>query len=397
MRIGLDVTKISPANLGGVNTFTLGLIGGLLRVAGDRHTFQLYVTDYNAELFSWFADAPTLETIRFPHRNGIARVGRAVVARSAYLGSTRLFEAMANATHARRTRVMDERSDLIYQPTTTLYPFNFRKPTLLSMHDIQHVHYPEFFTPRHNTLRTVHYELSSRHVTYIQASSQFIKRDLLENLPRLRPEQIVVIPEGVDIGEFATPSTIDVVAKYQLAEPFLYLPAQLWHHKNHVTVLKALDYLYRERGMTIPLVLTGKKASGAQQIIDFIAERDMRYVRYLGPVPFADLIALYQRARFFITAVLYESSSLPFLEAGAAGTPVIASRTPPNEEMSQILQANLFDPLDHRELAGLLERIWNDDALVRSQTEHNRQHIGYYSWDNAARRYLDFIEPRITP
>jgi glycosyltransferase involved in cell wall biosynthesis len=65
--------------------------------------------------------------------------------------------------------------------------------------------------------------------------------------------------------------------------------------------------------------------------------------------------------------------------------------------MARILKASLFDPLNDRELTELLATIWEDDTLIRDHVDHNRVNIDYYSWDNAARRYLDFIESKIQP
>jgi len=264
------------------------------------------------------------------------------------------------------------------------------------MHDLQHVHYPQFFPLWLRKVRRIQYGLSAERATYLQASSEFIRQDLLSHYRNLRSDHVVVIPEGVMIEQFSRPSQVDIATKYRLPSQFLYFPAQLWLHKNHITVLRALRHLQREKGWKISLVLTGAKSSGAEQIFSYIKEHQMDYVYYLGKVPFPDMVALYQRARFFITAVLYESSSLPFLEAAAAGCPVIASDTPPNREMAQILRASLFDPLNDRELASLLGRIWENDALRLTQSAHNRTKIDYYSWDNAARRYLEFIESRVS-
>ena len=49
-------------------------------------------------------------------------------------------------------------------------------------------------------------------------------------------------------------------------------------------------------------------------------------------MPFKTLVALYKKSKFLITATLYESSSLPILEAAASKTSIIASDTPPNIE-----------------------------------------------------------------
>jgi glycosyltransferase involved in cell wall biosynthesis len=156
--------------------------------------------------------------------------------------------------------------------------------------------------------------------------------------------------------------------------------------------LRALKEIETKNGLKIPLVLTGAKFTAAPKIFEFIAEQSMGYVRYLGKMPFEDMVALYQKAAFMITATLHESSSLPILEAAAAGTPIIASRIPPLEELAQVLQLNVFDPLDVDGLARLIFDLWSDERTASAQAAVNRQKIALYSWENTARKYLQFFE-----
>ncbi len=394
MNIGFNCININPNFRGGINTYTVGLLRGCINVS-NKHRFQIYVTSQNAHFFKEFSLHNSVDLVTFPVSKVVGFFRNAISLGSIYSGSKVFHRVVTDVIFGAWARNMDERSDIIYTPTTVLLPYSFEKPTILSMHDIQQVHYPQFFTWRELLYRRISFGLSAQMASYLQASSKYIKEDLLTNFDCLCPDKIVVIPEGVMIEEFTTSIDSDVIFKYGLPSHFLFFPAQLWLHKNHITVLKALNRLRLERGLTIPLVLTGEKNSASDLIFSYVAEQQMENVFYLGKVPFIDMVALYQRARFFITAVLYESSSLPFLEAAAAGCPVIASDTPPNREMSQVLKAELFDPLDDLALAHLLERVWQDDALINEHVAHNLAAIDYYSWDNAARRYLEFIETRI--
>src|SRR5579872_1912200 len=138
---------------------------------------------------------------------------------------------------------MEAESDVLYTPTVVLECFDNRKPSVLSMHDIQHLHHPEFFNWARRTSRKITYRLSARHATYLQASSEYIKRDLLEHFPWLSEEQIQVIPSGALIERFAIPAAVEALSGYGLPERFLFFPAQLWPHKNHMTVLKALKLI----------------------------------------------------------------------------------------------------------------------------------------------------------
>src|SRR5207302_8425169 len=136
----------------------------------------------------------------------------------------------------------------------------------------------------------------------------------------------------------------------------------------------------------------GAKFSAAPEIFKFITDQSMDYVRYLGKVSVGDMVALYQRAAFVITATLHESSSLPVLEAAAAGTPIICSRIPPIEELGRVLQLNFFDPHDVHALAQLMLTLWKDEKTAALQVAHNREHIHFYSWENSARKYLRLFE-----
>jgi len=209
----------------------------------------------------------------------------------------------------------------------------------------------------------------------------------------LTPEKVVVIQEGVKVETFRRhQSGFDIRGKYQLPGDFLYFPAQLWYHKNHITVLKALASL-KDKGISIPLVMSGARYEGSENLFEFIEQQGLGdRVFYLGLVPFEDVIALQQTAKFLITAVLYESSSIPILEAAAAGTPVIASETPANQERARDLQLNLFPPKDHIALADLLEKIWSDQPLVSRQVEHNSRAIERFDWPRIAEDYLDAFE-----
>jgi glycosyltransferase involved in cell wall biosynthesis len=394
MRIGIECLRADPGYVGGLNTYILGLLDGLAG-AGSGHCFQLYVTDANRRLFARYEAAANFELVVL---DGASFHMRQRVCRAALLApggefyrrmSARLFEPLRE--------IMDAGSDLIYTPTVSLLCFDHRKPTLLSMHDIQHLHYPEFFSWPRRRSRKITCGLSAWYANYFQASSEFIKRDMLAHFPGISPEQITVIPEGVNLADFSTPRNAAALERYELAPRFLFFPAQLWPHKNHLTVLEALCRLEQFHGLKIPLVMTGARYSAAPAIFRFLRSHPMDYVQYLGPVPFEDLVALYQRAALVLAPSLYESNSLPILEAAAAGTAVIASKIPPNQELGDSLRLNLFEPLDDQELAELIFGLWQNEGVCRDQAAHNHDQVARFSWENAARQYLTLMKRMWSP
>lgn len=394
MRIGINCLRIDPSYVGGLNTFTLGLLNGFA-TAGNGHRFILYVTQSNQSLFAKFEKWPNFEIVVTNDRTLALR--KRLCQAGLLSGSRGFYRIASNLSYRGIQTKMDSDSDIIYTPSVVLQSFHTRRPAVLSMHDIQHVHYPEFFTWEKRLSRNITYGLSARYASYLQASSEFIKADILSHFPDMRPERIETISEGVMVEDFAARrDTSRLCARYDLPERFLFYPAQLWPHKNHITVLKALKLIEVRESMKIPLVMTGAEFSAGPAIAKFISNERMDYARYLGKVPFEDLVGLYQKAEFLIAAGVYEASCLPVLEAAAAGTPIIAARIAPNEELGQKLQLNLFSPLDVQELATLILLRWGDKITASAQAAHNRRTISLYSWANAARKYLNLFERIVT-
>jgi glycosyltransferase involved in cell wall biosynthesis len=394
LRIGVSCLQVDPLSVGGVNSYTLGLLEGFLNVA-DGHQFRIFVAPDNYHLFQHFAHRENCRVIVIGGRLcGIKKLCCRAVLLS---HSPKVYKFTSDLLFEDARKVMDAEADILYIPTVVLQWFHGCKPTVLSMHDIQQVHHPEFFSWSRRLSRRITYGLSARYATYLQASSNYIKTDFLEFFRELSPDQIEVIPSGVNIDRFSrSVDGSDVAERYAIPERFLFLPAQLWPHKNHLTILNALKKIEQEQGTKIPLVMSGARFTSARKIFDFISENQMDYVHYLGKVSEDNMVALFQKADFMITATLHESSSLPILEACAAGTPVIASRIPPIEELAETLELNLFDPLDVNGLARLIYALWNDPQTAAAQAAANRRKIDAFSWNNTARRYVRLFEKIVT-
>lgn len=389
MRISINCTQVNPRFVGGVTTYTLGLLEGLAKV-GQSCRFRVFVSTANQHLFEPFRPFHNFEIVQVG-QNGIAL--RSNLCRAALLThSSRIYEAAGNVTFRRIRKMVDDGADVTYTPTTLLPYFDGVKPSVLTMHDIQHVHHPEFFNWARRLSRRITYNLSARRATHFQVSSRYIGNDLLAHFPWLQPEQIEVIHHGVHIEKFATRILDGTVRlRHRLPERFLFYPAQLWPHKNHLTLLKALKRIESEKKLKIPLVLTGDKYAAAPEIFGFIKDQAMDYVHSLGKVPFRDVVELHQQAAFTVSASLHEASSFPILEAAAAGTPVIASRIPAFEELGETLRLNLFEALNSEDLADLVHRLWNDPNMAASQSAYNRIQVADFSWENAAHGYLRFF------
>ena len=260
------------------------------------------------------------------------------------------------------------------------------------MHDIQHIHYPNFFSLKEKLVRKLYFSLTVKYVNYIQASSYFIKQDLLNNFKSLDEKQINVINEGVSVNNFTYFENItDIKKKYSIPNNYIFYPAQLWPHKNHITIIKAMGHLLKNKNTKIHLVLTGKNYGFYNNILKVAKkEKVTEQIFYLGLVPFEDLLALYKQARFVISAALYESSSLPILESFALGIPIIACDTPPNKELSMKLKIFYFPVLNFIKLSNIIQKEWNSKEKKKYKLI-NKNNIKNFDWTEVAKQYLNLF------
>lgn len=392
MRLGFNCLDLDSNYLGGVNTFALGLLRGLISSRGADEVV-IFATPQNKHLFSQYEGVEGCKVVVLS--DPMSPLKRLIRRCLRFLWAPFLVRMASNLAFANVTKTIETMVDVVYFPTTVLFPYNFKIPTFVSMHDIQQVHFPEFFSWKERLARRSAFQLTAKYVSRIQASTNFIKNDIAKHFSDLGSKSMIMIPEGVDLKAFQVDPGIDVIGKYRLPIKFLFFPGQLWPHKNHITVLKALLHLRDSKGLDVPLVLTGAKFGAASEIFSFIAAHQMTSVHYLGKVPFDDLRSLYHRAYFLITAVLYESSSLPILEAAASGTPVIASRVGSNLEMANTFQLNLFDAKDPVALAGLIQHHWMDDENRKIQIESNLKASQRFDWSVIAVNYWESMRTMV--
>jgi len=390
MRIGINCSRLAPEYRGGVNSFAFGLLDAFAE-SKRGHNFVIFSSPRNRGMFQRFE---RLEKFKIIEIDGpLTRIGRGLFNRiPASLRFRLLYRQYNHFLNRSDAERIARAVDVQYVPYCPMPIFPFPEiPTIYSIHDLQHVHYPQFFTASERLVRDIAFANTVAHAALIQASTQHMAGEFAANFSNLPLHKIIVIPEGVDIAAFGKTPERDVRSHYGLPERFLFYPAQLWPHKNHIIIFKALAQL-KSSGIDIPLVLTGARYSGSDDLLPYLEAAAANNIHYLGVVPYPDIIALHRAARFLVTASLYESSSIPILEACAAGTPIIASAAPAHVEQEKVLQMQLFPPCNPEALADILRNTWNDDALIARHVAHNSEAIKAFTWNKAAEGYLDALE-----
>ncbi len=236
--------------------------------------------------------------------------------------------------------------------------------------------------------RRIAYDLSIKYSHSIQASSEFIKKDLIKNYKFLKKKFIPVIREGIDLKKFKIEKKDKID---NLPKKYLFYPAQLWPHKDHITVLKAFNKI--KDNCNIHLIFTGSKMSSYNEIKNFIEINNLNNrVNILGLVKLKKLKLLYKNALAIVIAAKYESSSLPILEASCIGAPIIASNTEPNIELKKYLKILTFKVSNFNDLGKKILKINNKKTFRKRMVFHNKEKIKKFEWINVVNQYIKYFD-----
>jgi glycosyltransferase involved in cell wall biosynthesis len=338
--IGISLLTLVPGQLGGSETYVRGLLHGLGRVG--MHEYRVLLP---------------------PAAPAASEGLPAEIATEYRLARTPLQRLVAMGTAAARSGPLRRRLDearVVHYPLTIRIPA-VDQPSIVTLHDVQHLDLPELFPRSERRFRSVAWHRSASGAQRVIVMSEFVRGRAVEKLG-LDPSRLRVVPLGLDHDELQ-PGTGE-------REPFLLYPARRWPHKNHVRLFEAFALLRRERP-GLRLVLTG--GGDFSDVPDGVEAR--------GHVSRAEVISLLQRASALVFPSLYEGFGLPPLEAMACGCPVASSNAASLPEVVGNA-ARLFDPHDPEAIAEALRDVLDDP---QPWVERGLARAAQFSWDECAR------------
>ena len=187
--------------------------------------------------------------------------------------------------------------DLFLSPTTTLYPhYYLNKKFVFTLHDMQERYFPQFFSKYELFKRYIVRKKLAKHADKILCESYFVKNDIKKFLkvPESKvkivesPPTLNLLDNRVDKVYFNS-----IINKYDLPKKFIYYPAQLWYHKNHIRLLDAFA-IVKEQFDDLHLLLTGNRDNNYHNIINKIKTLNLdNSVKYLGYVDYEDIPYIY--------------------------------------------------------------------------------------------------------
>ena len=370
MHVGYSLLTLFPGRVGGSETNVRGLLGEFADGNGPERV-TVFANRFVAAAYGEYARGPvSLHHVRS------YRAGNSIPTRALAMSAARALPWLA----ARDVPPVD----LVHYPVTVPIPRTDR-PTVVTVHDLQHHDLPQFFSGAERAYRRWAYDGAARSATMVVTTSEYTRQRVVELLS-IPPERVEAIPHGLDTSRFTPVGDGDeaLLAQLELPERFVVYPANLWPHKNHERLVDALA-VQRERG--VDLVLTGQPWNRLERLMERAARLGVAgRVRHLGFIEPGTMPAIYRAARAMIFPSLYEGFGAPPLEAMACGCPVAAS---PNGSLREVCGDAVLelDPESVESIADALDRIVADGDLRQRLRAAGTARAARFRWSDAARKH----------
>ena len=288
-------------------------------------------------------------------------------------------------------KVREDRPDLLHVQYTA--PLACPVPVVVAVHDVSFLEHPEYFTHGSAWQLKVTVGRTVRRAAKILTGTEVARTSILKVYGDLEEDKVVVVPyaaasECRPVSREAAARAVE--ERHALEGPFILSVGDLQPRKNQIGLIKAFAKLVKAYPqLKHKLVLVGKPTWFAAKVEEAARESGVRErIRFLGFVPDADLLQLYNACDVFVFPSFYEGFGLPALEAMACGRAVVCSEASALPEVVDGA-AILFDPYAVEEMVRAVADILLDAELRGRMERLGLQRAAHFSWQKTAERTLE--------
>lgn len=316
--------------------------------------------------------------------------------------SYRFYAPLTRSSVVFVSKVLNEKVSRPLLPSVDIAHFtNFigfpirRAKTILTIHDLAFVRYPETIQKLNLFILRSLLKNSIDIADVVITVSNSTKKDLVSFF-NYYPDKIITIPLGVNHGVFRPVSNKSIIddfkRKYSLGRYILFL-GTLEPRKNPIGLLKAYVVLCQKMELDrTPDLVFGGGIGWKNKIFEekyLSLDKNIKdKIHFLGYIPQEELPFLYSGADVFVFPSFWEGFGLPPLEAMACGVPVVTSNVSSLPEVVENA-ALLVDPNSHEQIAEAIYKVLTDEDLASKLKYAGIKQAAKFTWKNTAQQTLE--------
>jgi glycosyltransferase involved in cell wall biosynthesis len=235
--------------------------------------------------------------------------------------------------------------------------------------DLQDKHYPEYLGAEIAAARMA----SHKKIAYSNAEVLFSSNDTINDFDKFYPKSTCksyVVQFAVTLPDFGNVSFEDVALKFNIKQPYFFSPNQFWLHKNHLTVIKAVELL-KQQGIDTTVVFTGNEQTGggtyARELKEYVEHNGLiSNCLFLGFIDRNEQLVLMQNAKTVIQPSMFEGWSTVVEDAKCMGKYLVLSDLEVHHEQIDE-NVSFFSPKDETQLASIMKGLINIDVKIKSK------------------------------
>ena len=261
--------------------------------------------------------------------------------------------------------------------------------------DFQHVHLPEMFSLIERIYRNILFARYAKYSDLVILSSYNALKDYKKIYPKYSNKgKVLHFVSQISENTGKSNDIVKVKKKYGFEGKYFFLPNQLWKHKNHMVVLRAVNLL-KEREKEVLVICTGnmvdyRNAKYIDEIRNYIKIHNLdKNIRFLGLVDNEEFVTLFKYSLAVINPSFFEGWSTTVEEAKSLNKNIILSDIEVHKEQSPN-KGVYFNPTNYHVLADLLYQTWNKpiNGNINSKVNDNIKTIKYFA--NEYQRLVSF-------